>query len=193
MQYQKAKKFILIKLKKELPKHLTYHNVAHTERVFNSCKIIAEGEGLKGNNLKLLLTAALFHDAGFIVQQKDHEQISCDIARKHLPDYGYTDAAITCICNMIMATKMPQRPNNKMEEILADADLDYLGREDFFTIGNQLLEELSFYGIIHTEEEWDKIQIHFLENHQYFTNTATALRKKQKDDYLNMLKAKLKP
>ena len=32
------------------------------------------------------------------------------------------------------ATKIPQTPLTKLEEIICDADLDYLGREDFFEI-----------------------------------------------------------
>jgi len=192
MQYQKAKKFILDKLRKELPPHLSYHSVAHIKDVFNSCKVIAKGEGVKGDELKLILIAALFHDSGFTIQQKDHEEISCEIARKHLPDFDYSDEQIKKICGMIMATKIPQNPQNTLEEILADADLDYLGRDDFFTIGNTLFDELSFYGILSTEEEWNRIQIRFLENHHYFTDTALKLRKHKKGLHLSILKSKIK-
>ncbi|MBX2930535.1 MAG: HD domain-containing protein [Chitinophagaceae bacterium] len=185
-------KFILDKLKKELPKHLSYHSVSHIKDVFNSCKIIAKGEGVKGEDLKLLLTAALFHDSGFVIQQKDHERISCEIAQKHLPDFGYSNQQIEQICGMIMATKIPQTPHNKLEEILADSDLDYLGRDDFFLISNKLFDELSFYGIISTEDEWNRIQIRFLENHHYFTDTAIKLRKAKKDYHLNKIKSMLK-
>lgn len=192
MEFQNAKKFILHRLKKELPKYLSYHSVEHINDVFNACKEIAKSEGVKGDDLKLLLTAALFHDAGFLVQQKDHEEISCDIVRENLPEFGYTDEQIERICGMIMATKIPQTPNNKLEEILADADLDYLGRDDFFTIGNKLFAELSVYGILSSEEEWNKLQIRFLENHHYFTDTAIALRKKKKDEHLAKVKSKVK-
>ncbi|HEY9178103.1 MAG TPA: HD domain-containing protein, partial [Flavipsychrobacter sp.] len=66
MQFGEAKKFILAKLKNELPKHLSYHSVEHVRDVFDSCKSIAAGENIKGEDLKLLLTAALFHDTGFL-------------------------------------------------------------------------------------------------------------------------------
>jgi len=191
MQFQQAKKFILHKLKNELPKHLSYHSVAHIKDVFDSSKLLAKEEGVKGKELKLLLTAALFHDSGFLVNRQEHEKESCGIALQYLPGFGYTTEDIKRICGMIMATKIPQTPHNHLEEILADADLDYLGRNDFFTIGNKLFEELCIYGILNTEKEWNVLQVKFLESHHYFTPTAIRLRKAVKDSHLNVIKSKL--
>lgn len=191
MQFGEAKKFILSKLRNELPQYLSYHSVEHVKDVFESCKSIAESEGVKGDDLKLLLTAALFHDSGFLKGPKEHEKKSCQIAKKHLPDYGYTAAQIKIICGMIMATKVPQQPKTHLEEIICDADLDYLGREDFFTIGDKLFAELSVYGILSTEDEWNSLQVRFLESHHYFTKTAIKNRQKKKDKYLKIVKSKI--
>ena len=191
MQFAEVKKFILNKLKTELPQHLSYHSVEHVKDVYNSCKEIAKHEGVKGDDLKLLLTAALFHDSGFLKGPKEHEKASCTIAKKHLPAYGYTAPQIKIICGMIMATKVPQQPQNHLEEIICDADLDYLGRTDFFTIGDKLFAELSVYGILSTEEEWNRLQVRFLEAHHYFTKTAIKLRQKQKNKYLKLVKSKI--
>jgi hypothetical protein len=89
---------------------------------------------------------------------------------------------------MIMATRIPQTPHNLLEEIIADADLDYLGRDDFWTIGNKLFTELQMYSIIQTEDEWNRLQIKFLEQHHYFTRTAIETRKQKKDEYMAILK-----
>src|SRR5215217_376820 len=148
MEFQKAKKFILAKLRKELPRHLSYHSVEHVKDVYGAVESIGKKEGIKGEAMKLLLTAALFHDSGFLKGPKDHEKVSCDIAREHLPEFGYNAEQIETICGMIMATRIPQTPHNLLEQIICDADLDYLGRDDFFTIGNKLFDELSIYGII---------------------------------------------
>lgn len=191
MKFGEAKKFILATLKSQLPKHLSYHSVEHVKDVFNSCKMLAASEGVKGDDLKLLLTAALFHDSGFLKGPKDHEKKSCQIAKKHLPDYDYTPEQIKKICGMIMATKVPQQPQTHLEQIICDADLDYLGREDFFTIGDKLFAELSVYGILNTEDEWNRLQVRFLESHNYFTKTAIKLRQKKKDKYLKMVKSKI--
>jgi len=191
MQFQKAKKFIVGKLKKELPAHLSYHSVDHIMDVYNAAEDIAAKEGVQGEDLTLLLTAALFHDSGFLQGAAEHEQKSCDIARTYLPGYGYTDEQIEKICGMIMATKLPQTPHNLLEEIICDADLDYLGRDDFFPIGDKLFSELSMYGIIHNEIEWDRLQVKFLEAHHYFTKTSLSLRKEQKEQHLQLLRSKL--
>ncbi|MCD6013000.1 MAG: hypothetical protein K0Q79_2862 [Flavipsychrobacter sp.] len=192
MEFEKVKKFILKKLKHELPKNLTYHSTEHIKDVYGSAKTLAKLENVEGEDLYLLLTAVLFHDSGFIREQKNHEQVSVDIAREYLPAYDYTPAQIDRICGMIMATKIPQTPLNRLEEIICDADLDYLGRDDFFKIGNGLYEELCMYGIINSETEWNKLQVRFLEKHKFFTKTARKLRKPKKDEYLAMVRAKVK-
>ena len=191
MEFEKVKKFILAKLKKELPKNLTYHGAAHIKDVYKSAKALAKLEKVEGEDLILLLTAVLFHDSGFLWQQYEHERVSCEIVMEYLPAYGYTDKQIKQICGMIMATKLPQTPHNKLEEIICDADLDYLGRDDFFKIGNGLYEELCMYDMISNESEWNTLQVRFLENHTYFTESAKKLRKGKKEEYIAMIKAKL--
>jgi uncharacterized protein len=193
MEFEQAKAFILDKLKNGLPAHLSYHSVEHTLDVYHAVQHIAEQEGVSERERTLLLTAALFHDTGFLNGSVEHEKKSCEIAREHLPRFGYTTADIEKICGMIMATKLPQSPQDHLEEILCDADLDYLGRDDFFTIGNKLFAELSMYGIIHNEKEWDALQVRFLEAHHYFTTTAIRLRKEKKEQHLQFLRSKLDP
>ncbi len=192
MEFKKVEKFILGKLKKELPKNLTYHSLGHIKDVYSAAQSLAKLENVKGEDLTLLLTAVLFHDSGFLKQQKDHERVGCEFVREYLPEYNYTEEQIEKICGMIMATKIPQTPHNKLEQIICDADLDYLGRDDFFTIGNKLWDELCMYGIINTEVEWNKLQVRFLENHHYFTTSSKSLRKKKKAENLALIKSKLK-
>ena len=191
MQFNDAKKFILKKLKKELPKHLSYHSVEHITDVYNSAKTIAKHEKIKAEDLKLLLTAALFHDSGFLEGQKEHEKLSCSIAKEYLPGFDYNEEQINKICGMIMATNIPQSPKNLLEEILCDADLDYLGRNDFFIIGDRLFSELRMYGMINDEMDWNRLQVRFLETHHYFTKTAIKLRKEKKEEYLAIIKSRL--
>lgn len=191
MEFENVRKFILRKLKKELPKSLTYHSTEHIKNVYRSAKMLARMEGVKGEDLTLLLTAVLFHDSGFLWQQYEHERVSCEIVREYLPAYGYTPEQIKRICGMIMATKIPQTPHNKLEELICDADLDYLGSDDFFKIGNGLYKELCMYGIVSNQTDWHKLQARFLEQHTYFTESAKKLRKEQKDKYTAMVRATL--
>jgi len=192
MQFEKAKKFILAKLKKELTKNLTYHSLGHIKDVYKAAENLSQLENINDEEEMLLLTAVLFHDSGFLFSQKDHERLSCELARKHLPDFEYTHKEIERICGMIMATQIPQTPHNKLEQIICDADLDYLGRDDFFTIGDKLFDELVMYGIIDSEQEWNKLQVRFLEKHHYFTPSAKRLRKAKKAENLALVKSKIK-
>lgn len=191
MQFKPAGEFILKKLSKELPKHLSYHSVAHIEDVYEAAQYLGKEEGISEDDMKLLLTAAWYHDSGFLKGAKDHEEESCRIARENLPKFDYQPEEIEKICGMIMATKIPQTPKNHLEEILADADLDYLGRDDFFSIGEKLFNELSIFGVLSTEDEWNRLQIRFLESHHYFTKTAIKLRKEKKEAHLALVKSKI--
>lgn len=188
MQYGKAKNFILKLQKKGFSNKLSYHSIGHVKDVFNSALRLAEEEGIKGNDLALLKTAVLFHDSGFIHGAKDHEEKSCDLAKKHLPQFGYSEEAIQTICGMIRATKVPQKPQNHLEEIICDADLDYLGRDDFFEIGEYLFSELKMYGVLASAYQWNTLQIVFLEKHTYFTKSAIESRQAKKLANLQLVK-----
>ncbi len=188
MDYLGAKKFILEKLNTELSDILFYHGVHHTLDVLNICTELSIKEKIGAYDTVLLKTAALYHDAGFTEATTGHETVGCAIARINLPRFNYSEAEIGRICGMIMATKIPQSPQNKLEEIICDADLDYLGRADFYTIGNTLFEELRALGVLSTIETWNTIQVKFLTAHSYFTKTNKTTRGQQKLKYLEELK-----
>ena len=183
--------YILEKLRKDLPAHLEYHTLAHTLDVYTRSEAIAEAEGLSGRELELLLVAAVYHDSGYLYQRVDHEGRSCLIAKEVLPGYGYNEEDIEEICRIIMATKLPQNPKSLAEQIICDADLDYLGRDDFFTTGEGLYHEMLHAGVVSNQKGWDIIQVNFLENHRFFTKTSIALRNAKKQENLNQLKATL--
>ncbi|MBL4678734.1 MAG: YitT family protein [Mucilaginibacter sp.] len=182
---------ILDRLRNELPVHFHYHNVDHTMDVYNAVKAIAEQEGLNADDTRLLLVAALYHDSGYMNRVKEHERASCDIARETLPGFGYTEDEINRICAIIMATQLPQQPTDHLEEIICDADLDYLGRADFLSTGNNLFLEMKAMGGIHDEKAWDALQITFLQQHRYFTKTAVENREPKKQENLRDLQNKI--
>ena len=188
MNYKAVKSFILAKLEQELLATYTYHGLHHTLDVLKVTKDLCEAEGISAYETLLLKTAALFHDSGFTISPKDHEETGCKIARNLLPKYDYTEEEIERICGMIMATKIPQNPKNLLEKIICDADLDYLGRDDFFPIGNTLFEELKVLGVLETSLQWNTMQIKFLENHAYHTLTTQKLRETKKRQHIATIK-----
>lgn len=193
MDHRAAKAYILARIKDELPTKRTYHSLAHTLDVYAAAIDIGEREGVTGEDMVLLTTAALFHDSGFILQDLEHEEASCRLAREHLPRLGFSVHQVERICAMIMATRIPQTPHDKLSRILCDADLDYLGRDDFFSIGDTLFEELRAYGVIATEREWNAIQDRFISNHQYHTRTNKELREARKQEHLREVRRRLGP
>ena len=124
MQYEDLKDTILERLGKELSKDLHYHSVSHTRDVINACADSADREGLSEDDKVLLMSAAVLHDSGFLNTTKDHELEGVSIAKEMLPTYGYTADQIQIISDMIMATKIPQSPNNELSRMICDADLD---------------------------------------------------------------------
>ena len=189
--FAEAEKMITKKLEQEMP-ILQYHNINHIRDVLQSAITIGESEKLSIEELNMLKIAALFHDAGFIYTAKGHEEKGADMVKEYLPEYGFSPDQIQQIENMILATRIPQTPTTKLEKILCDADLDYLGREDFYQIGNTLFEEMKTHGVVETEREWNLVQKTFLESHRYHTSYGKTNREKIKNERLQEIIGKLK-
>ncbi len=191
MQYEEAYSFMINKLEYELPAYIIYHDVQHTKEVIAAAQHLAESENVSGDNLILLKTAALFHDAGFLQHHYEHEEHSCKIARKHLPDYNYSDEQIDMICRMIMTTKLPQSAFNHLSQLLCDADLYYLGGKEYAKQAEKLFTELKTNGFLKTRAEWDLKQAEFLSAHRYYTETAKNEREEVKQKHLQELNLKI--
>lgn len=188
-KFEELKEKIISELRIHLLPGLLYHSADHTLDVIASAERIAATESISESELLLLKTAALLHDSGYLFASNNHEEKSCGIARNILPDYQIADAEIEIICKLIMATKIPQSPQNKLEEILCDADLDYLGRDDFFELSQKLFNELKIFEKISDEPKWNVIQISFFEKHHYFTETSKALRNPVKEKHLYSIRS----
>jgi len=179
--------FVIGLLKTKIPATYYYHNYEHTLYVMDKVLEIGKHENCSENELELLHTAALWHDTGYINTYKGHEAASCTLARQYLPGYGYSHDDIEKICGMIMATKIPQSPKNNLEEILADADLEYLGTDKATVLANQLFNELKTLNPLLTEKAWNKTEIDFLTAHLFFTVYCKENKEQSKQAYLKSL------
>ncbi len=191
MQYEKLYTIIIERLEKELPSYISYHNVEHTKNVIIAAEHIALSENITEEELILVKTAALFHDTGFMQHHKEHEEASCIIAWEYLPDYDYTKDQINEICRMIMSTKFTKSLKNHLGEILCDADVYYIGGDNYFYYADKLFHEFKKLGKIKTHIEWNIYQIEFFNNHTFYTNTAKHDRNNQKHHNLKQLKDNL--
>jgi len=189
VQFTELQEVILEKLEKELPSYLYYHNVKHTVDVVTEVELIGWTENCTDEEILLLKTAGLFHDAGHTVIYDGHEKAGTELAREMLPKYNYSEAQIDRICEIIMATKLPPQPKDLLQEIICDADLDYLGRSDMIPVSNTLYKELKEQNKIGTLNDWNKLQVKFISNHQYFTKTARSLREVNKQIQIERIKS----
>lgn len=188
--YQPIYDHVTGKLLQGLSPRLIYHSINHTLDVLEQVQLIAEREKINHDeNLFLLKVAALYHDSGFLFIYAGHEAKGCEIAKEELPLFGLKTLQIDKICGMIMATKIPQTPGNNLEEIICDADLDYLGRNDFEMISNNLFKEFLDFGFVKDYSQWMKLQVKFFESHHYFTNSSQQLRNPVKMARLEKLKS----
>lgn len=188
MDYIAAYTFVMGQLENKLPRHLYYHNPPHTADVVQAAESIGRQSGITQHELQLLRTAALFHDTGFISTYHEHEAASGAFAREYLPRFGYGPDDIERIVQIIMSTRMPQSPSCQLSEIMCDADLDYLGRIDYFAVSHKL--RLEWFYLLNKQEsllEWYRQQYDFLKSHTYFTPISRKNREDGKNENIRQL------
>jgi predicted metal-dependent HD superfamily phosphohydrolase len=175
----------------QLPKEYTYHTIHHIRDVVIQSERIAKKEKINKEDIADLKLAAWLHDVGYIWEPSRHEARGAEYATTVLNAMDFPAQKINKITGMILATKIPQSPKNILEQIICDADLDYLGREGYAENSILLLHELRLKKEV-SELEWLKIQDSFLSKHSYFTKTSNTTRNKLKAEVLASIKNKLK-
>jgi len=162
-----------ILLRENAPPENVYHNLGHTKEVVAAAKEIGKAEGINDDDLELITIAAWMHDIGYIQVCQGHEDISKEYARKFLEENNYPKEKIQKVLSLIDATRMPQNPKNHLEEILCDADLCHLGKNDFEVKGDLLrLEFEKRCTSVCTDQEWLEHSVQFFSAHHFFTNYA---------------------
>ncbi len=192
MDFDQMRENILTRLRSLLPETVVYHDVPHTVNVEKAVMRYSKLEGVDPESILLARTAALFHDTGYIYSNKNNEDFGINMAKSMLPSYGYSPIQIEIVTNIIESTKSSVEPRNLLEEIMCDADHDYLGRPDYYAIVNKLRKEYENEDRVMTDREWLNHQLHFLENiHQYYTETAKNIRQIGKTARIRELRIKL--
>jgi predicted metal-dependent HD superfamily phosphohydrolase len=178
---------LLEEMSEKFPSHLTYHTIEHIIDVANVCDHYIRNYQIQDDLARLIRIAAISHDYGYIFSPEQHEERSIVELRPKL-NGSYKENDIELINGMIRATKVPQKPKNFYEEILADADLDYLGRDDYDQLSQKLYQEFLHYGVVSNDEQWLEVQINFLESHHYHVSFALENRTEKKRQKLSELK-----
>ena len=189
MDFKGAEEYIVSRLRNELPATLFYHTLGHTLNVQKVVKQLILKEKIDPQTGLIIETAALFHDSGMIFNYKEHEIESVGIVRDTLPLYVYSSNEIDEICDLIMITRLPQRPLTYTGQVLCDADMDNLGRDDFFIQSFRLKLELEMNGVgTSTIKKWLANLVQFLEEHTFYTASAIELRQAKKMQNLSELR-----
>ncbi len=192
-EFQDIHNNVTRKLKEGLPDWLSYHNVHHTNYVIQQANHIAKQENIFGRDLFLINVSALYHDVGFLIRREEHEKLGCELAGRELQGSALDPLEIQKVCGMIMATHIPQKPKNILEQIIADADLEYLGTDHFKKYSQKLYTELCHYNPNLSERQWDEIQVSFLSKHSYHTQYCQTYKEPFKQKNLEMVKERLLP
>jgi uncharacterized protein len=163
------------RLADELPPELSYHDAWHTlEDVVPAALALATDAGVSAREHERIHAAALLHDLGFTRTMIEHEQAGVGLARELLPSYGFDPADVAAVERLILATRLGHEPACVSEAIMSDADLDVLGRSDFWRRHRALQRELAACGQRHGDFEWSRMQLRFLRTHRYHTEQARA-------------------
>jgi len=187
LAFQKIEQFLL----ENLPKKYTYHTIEHIRDVVKQTERIAKKEKVEKSVFQDIKLAAWLHDVGYIWEPTRHEARGAEYATSILTEMKFPKSKISLITGMIMATKLPQSPKNQLEQIICDADLDYLGRDDYAINSNNLLQEIELTKKLKAKD-WLQIQEKFLKAHGYFTLTSQKLRNKNKQQALLNIQQQLK-
>ena len=184
--------YVLSILTTRTPVENFYHDVNHTREVVQSIIEIGIGEKLSEDELEMIQIAAWFHDVGYIEKTDGHEKVSVEYARNFLTELQYPSDKIEIIIGAILATKVPQKPNNKFDKILCDADLFHLGKELFFNRNDKYRVEYENYlGHKLSERDWLVKTIDFVKDQNFYTDYAQRNFNNQKNENLRLLNEQL--
>lgn len=180
----------------ELPDGIKFHDINHTlhptRGVVAVANKIAISENISEHDRELLIAAAYFHDTGYIREYEKNEPIAARMAGRILKLIGYKPDEVEKVQKMILATDLAREPKTHVEKILCDADLDNLGREDFFKLDGKLREGRRARGIdVSDDAKWYKGTLEIIKKHQYYTESQKKFREKGKQKNIKGLLNKL--
>lgn len=186
---EEAKEFASQILQSQLEEKFIYHDHYHTSRVVESAKLIGRESGLSEEDLEIVTLAAWFHDTGYKNGCDNHELSSATIARDFLSKKGVPEADIKKVEGCIMATRVPQKPTNLLEEVLCDADLHHLACSDYKEMSEKMHREIEkVNGHEIGPEKWNEMNYTFFSDHEYFTAYAKEVFQPVKEQNMASIK-----
>lgn len=177
---KKAKAYVTQLLEAKLPPQLVYHSLKHTATVVKEARNLGEDAGLEAPDQEALLLAAWFHDTGYTEVYDGHEYRSMELAERWLREQGYPEQRIQLVKDTIRATHRDEPRETELQQLLVDADMSGMGRDDFFANAELLRAEWeTTQGKTYSSVEWAESQLDFLLSAKFHTEAAKARYKEQ--------------
>ena len=170
---ESAELYVVSYLKHNLPSGTIYHSITHTQDVVDAVNTLATEESMSDEDKESVLLAAWFHDIGYATGGEGHEERGVTEVVNFLEDHHYAANKIKIVVNCIRATKMPQSPKNKLEQIICDADLFHVATTSYELNSKLLRAEWELLeGKTMTDVEWYQCNSEFLRTHKFYTDFA---------------------
>lgn len=181
-------------LDKNLPEDLYFHDKEHTVSVVEATEEIANKEGVSDDEMEILLLSAWFHDTGYAVKYRGHEEESIKIAEEFLTKKDYPKDKLELVKECILSTDYNTEPQNKLQMILSDADLYHLSSNKFWELGEKLRNEFLARNVkdVKSDKAWGKLNKFFIKHHHYYTEYGKTVLEEGRQKNANILKEKLK-
>jgi predicted metal-dependent HD superfamily phosphohydrolase len=192
---RKAREYAESVLGEKLPAHFVFHDLRHTREVAAAAYEIGQASNLTDDQQETVLVAAWMHDIGYLYGCEHHERDSASTAVKFLRDWGASDEKTMAVQRTILATRMPQNPQDLLGQVLCDADLQHLAKGDIAERGQCLRQEIAVVKDIHfnSDKQWLEYNLSFLKNHEYFTEYGKTVLQPLKKKNIKRLKKQLHP
>ncbi|AMJ67971.1 metal-dependent phosphohydrolase [Hymenobacter sp. PAMC 26628] len=187
-------------LETQLAPTLTYHTLRHTTTVAKEARALAAAAGLGPADTEALLVAAWWHDTGYLDVYDGHEYRSMERAAAWLAEQGVPAERIELVQTLIQATHRDEAAETELQQLLVDADMSNLARDDFQASAELLRTEWEVaLGKTYTSGEWAELQLTFMQAHHYHSEAGKArynkdfrANKKEQRDELKKIEKKTK-
>ena len=188
-----AQQYVTAQYKEHPHPNLVYHNLEHTRQVVAAAEQISAHYRLEDTDLLVVYVAAWFHDLGYLLgEPKTHEEKGAELAQGFLNIQQVPLNIQQQVTACIMSTKMPQHPQNLLEQIVCDADLFNLGTKDFKNRTKLLHQEMELTsGKEIPGAIWTEGSLRLLEEQHYHTAYCRTLLQQQIEENISRLKEKL--
>jgi predicted metal-dependent HD superfamily phosphohydrolase len=191
MLISRAEDFVTKYMHEHVNPALLFHNISHTQSVVSITRQLAKHYELNDKEFFIVVAAAWFLNSGYCIDVLNPEQTATELLGTCFNNSGVDGETIQSIKGCILAIKIPQHPQSRLEEIICDANSFHMGMEDFQkynALRRKEIELLSNTTI--SKSDWRKITIQLLENHVYYTDYCKEYFDKSKADNLEQLKQK---